>query len=255
MTTTLRGITYEMFCGQGSKKADDLGREIAETRRIAYLLADAEEQHESQIPHYRGQLEAIKTRTHDASVHLQRHVAHCTDGCKRATHGASFAARAADQMDRAPHRLKPDLPGATELAALLQQGQSVEGLAAVYDRHPHTLRGRVTAAGYSATTGLPNHREPVEKPQPTGLGDVLQIPPWVDQALCAQTDPDSFFPEKGGSTREAKSVCTNCIVAAECLDYAIDNDERFGIWGGLSERERRRIRKALNANLDNQEAS
>ena len=65
---------------------------------------------------------------------------------------------------------------------------------------------------------------------------------WRLDALCAETDPEAFFPEKGGSTREAKRVCTGCDVRAECLEYALSNDERFGIWGGLSERERRRLR-------------
>lgn len=66
---------------------------------------------------------------------------------------------------------------------------------------------------------------------------------WQDRALCAQTDPEAFFPEKGGSTREAKRVCSTCEVRSECLDYALANDERFGIWGGLSERERRKLKK------------
>lgn len=66
---------------------------------------------------------------------------------------------------------------------------------------------------------------------------------WQDRALCAQTDPEAFFPEKGGSTREAKRVCRTCEVRAECLDYALEHDERFGIWGGLSERERRRLKR------------
>jgi WhiB family redox-sensing transcriptional regulator len=65
---------------------------------------------------------------------------------------------------------------------------------------------------------------------------------WRLDALCAETDPEAFFPEKGGSTREAKRVCTGCQVRAECLEFALANDERFGIWGGLSERERRRLR-------------
>jgi WhiB family redox-sensing transcriptional regulator len=72
------------------------------------------------------------------------------------------------------------------------------------------------------------------------------LPPelaWQERALCAQTDPEAFFPEKGGSTREAKRVCMSCEVRAECLDYALAKDERFGIWGGLSERERRRVKK------------
>jgi WhiB family redox-sensing transcriptional regulator len=66
---------------------------------------------------------------------------------------------------------------------------------------------------------------------------------WQADALCAQTDPESFFPEKGGSTREAKKICTSCEVRSECLEYALSNDERFGIWGGLSERERRKLRR------------
>ncbi len=66
---------------------------------------------------------------------------------------------------------------------------------------------------------------------------------WQADALCAQTDPEAFFPEKGGSTRDAKKVCGACTVRAECLEYALESDERFGIWGGLSERERRRLRK------------
>lgn len=66
---------------------------------------------------------------------------------------------------------------------------------------------------------------------------------WQEYALCAQTDPEAFFPEKGGSTREAKNVCAACEVRAECLEYALANDERFGIWGGLSERERRKLKR------------
>lgn len=66
---------------------------------------------------------------------------------------------------------------------------------------------------------------------------------WQERALCAQTDPEAFFPEKGGSTREAKKVCLGCDVRGECLEYALQNDERFGIWGGLSERERRKLKK------------
>jgi WhiB family redox-sensing transcriptional regulator len=68
---------------------------------------------------------------------------------------------------------------------------------------------------------------------------------WQDRALCAQTDPEAFFPEKGGSTREAKKICLGCEVRSECLDYALAKDERFGIWGGLSERERRRLKRGI----------
>lgn len=68
---------------------------------------------------------------------------------------------------------------------------------------------------------------------------------WQERALCAQTDPEAFFPEKGGSTREAKRICQGCEVRDECLEYALANDERFGIWGGLSERERRRLKRGI----------
>ena len=70
-------------------------------------------------------------------------------------------------------------------------------------------------------------------------------PQWQEKALCAQTDPEAFFPEKGGSTREAKRICLGCEVKDDCLEYALANDERFGIWGGLSERERRRLKRGI----------
>jgi WhiB family redox-sensing transcriptional regulator len=66
---------------------------------------------------------------------------------------------------------------------------------------------------------------------------------WQDQANCLGVDPDLFFPERGASTREAKEVCRGCIVRADCLEYALSNGEKFGIWGGLSERERRKLRR------------
>ena len=78
--------------------------------------------------------------------------------------------------------------------------------------------------------------------------DLLGIAPeWQERALCSQTDPEAFFPEKGGSTREAKRICNRCEVRAECLEYALGHDERFGIWGGLSERERRRLKRRVAA--------
>ena len=66
---------------------------------------------------------------------------------------------------------------------------------------------------------------------------------WQDFANCKGADPDLFFPERGASTRQAKSICRECSVREECLEFAIVSSEKFGIWGGLSERERRKIRK------------
>jgi len=66
---------------------------------------------------------------------------------------------------------------------------------------------------------------------------------WQERANCLGVDPDLFFPERGASTKEAKQVCGGCEVRAECLEYALRHGEKFGIWGGMSERERRRIRR------------
>jgi WhiB family redox-sensing transcriptional regulator len=84
--------------------------------------------------------------------------------------------------------------------------------------------------------GVPGVRQRVQEDDDEALA-------WQSDSLCAQTDPEAFFPEKGGSTREAKKICGSCEVRDRCLEYALENDERFGIWGGLSERERRKLRK------------
>lgn len=85
------------------------------------------------------------------------------------------------------------------------------------------------------------------RPGPIDFLADLNDQPWAADAMCAQTDPDAFFPEKGGTTRSAKAVCRACPVRAECLNYAIEHQERYGIWGGLSERERRRHKAAPDA--------
>ena len=77
--------------------------------------------------------------------------------------------------------------------------------------------------------------------------NIITPPKWVTGAVCAQTDPESFFPEKGGATGPAKRICRRCAVRAECLDYALAHDERFGVWGGESERSRRRLRRTGGA--------
>lgn len=79
---------------------------------------------------------------------------------------------------------------------------------------------------------------------------------WLDRALCAQVDPDLFFPQKGADTRRPKSICATCSVQVECLDDALANNERHGIWGGVSERDRRKIQRFLtNTNTEHQESA
>ncbi len=66
---------------------------------------------------------------------------------------------------------------------------------------------------------------------------------WQEQALCAQTGADFFFPEPGSSVCEAKRICGLCEMRSACLEFALTNDERFGVWGGLSETERLSLRQ------------
>lgn len=70
---------------------------------------------------------------------------------------------------------------------------------------------------------------------------------WYADALCAQTDPEAFFPEKGGSVADARKTCAACDVREQCLQYALDNNERHGIWGGLNERDRRKVKRERKA--------
>ena len=78
----------------------------------------------------------------------------------------------------------------------------------------------------------------MEQPNDTDGGES-----WQMFANCLGVDTDLFFPERGASSKEANGVCQGCVVREDCLEYALANGEKFGIWGGLSERERRRIRR------------
>ena len=69
-------------------------------------------------------------------------------------------------------------------------------------------------------------------------------PKWMAEALCAQVDTDVFFPEQGASVQMAKQVCRRCNVQQECLDYAVEHKIIHGVWGGMADRDRRKIRRA-----------
>ena len=68
-------------------------------------------------------------------------------------------------------------------------------------------------------------------------------PEWWSRGRCAEVDPELYFPEKGASARAAKLVCRGCEVRAECLEHALAHGEEFGVWGGLSERQRRALKR------------
>jgi WhiB family transcriptional regulator, redox-sensing transcriptional regulator len=84
-------------------------------------------------------------------------------------------------------------------------------------------------------------------------GRVLQIVletaklKWMDEGLCAQVDPEIWFPEKGNPTAAAKAICRRCPSRQPCLQYALDNNIRFGVWGATSERQRRDMRPERSA--------
>lgn len=140
------------------------------------------------------------------------------------------------------------LPPTDELAEMLRDGHSTEDIAAIYSVAPTTVDAHLKRGGYHPRTGQPRDQVVDDTTDEVDLAAlVAKVFPgaWVADALCSQTDPDAFYPEKGGSTLDAKAVCAGCPVAAECLDYALANGERYGIWGGLSERERRKLERGL----------
>ena len=75
----------------------------------------------------------------------------------------------------------------------------------------------------------------------------MEIPgrEWTSEAECRGGDSDLFYPAQGGSVREAKQMCDDCLVQMECLEYAIDTREPGGIWGGLAKRNRDEVMRAM----------
>lgn len=72
---------------------------------------------------------------------------------------------------------------------------------------------------------------------------------WRDRGACLGSDPEKFFPEKGSPSKEAKRTCNEkCTVREQCLEYALQNDERFGIWGGLSTLQRMKLLQERQGN-------
>lgn len=67
--------------------------------------------------------------------------------------------------------------------------------------------------------------------------------PWTENAICAQADPEVWFPEQGRTAAEARRICANCPVAVECLEYALKHNIGHGVWGGFSERERNTMKR------------
>lgn len=73
--------------------------------------------------------------------------------------------------------------------------------------------------------------------------DLPRPPAWTERAACAETDPESFFPSDFDRGAAAKRVCAACSVVEQCLQWALDNDEKYGIYGGKSVQQRNQILK------------
>lgn len=65
---------------------------------------------------------------------------------------------------------------------------------------------------------------------------------WAEQGACRGSKSSLWFPEPGKNAPHALAICKECPVRAECLDYAMVNGERFGVWGGTTEKDRRKLR-------------
>lgn len=90
--------------------------------------------------------------------------------------------------------------------------------------------------------------EPAPLPEPVlvflrAVEPVVDDRAWMTDAACCGKPTELFFPSRGERDwMDGKELCAGCSVRAECLDYAVDNGIMFGVWGGLSEGERRRLR-------------
>lgn len=83
------------------------------------------------------------------------------------------------------------------------------------------------------------------------LTRALPVPAWHRDALCAQIDPELFFPLSEAESQTAREVCQSCPVVSECLEWALSQSNiEYGVWGGTTERERRAIRRQHGLLLD-----
>lgn len=253
-TITAVGATFTLHCTPSRRLASSLTFHRRELGNRVRACVDAEDRDEgpARLADLKTQIKTLRGRVRDDGLELARHVAHCTDGCTRTSHTQPGL----HTYDRAPHTLLPDLPPMADVATQLTQGATLDQVAATYQRTSDVIRIRLNRAGYDIH-GQPTTTTARPRPEPVPLQLHPTKPPdWAERSLCAQTDPEAFFPDKDGTTRHAKQVCAGCTVRAECLDWALTHHERFGIWGGLSERERRKVEAALHAQQqqDTQEA-
>lgn len=105
---------------------------------------------------------------------------------------------------------------------------------------------------------MAHQRVPLTSARLSGFDEAMREPREYENPLCAQSGGDFWFPEAGHGTASevlyARSICNNCEHQTECAEWAIHN-ERYGIWGGLTELDRKRIRKRLNIVVRREESA
>jgi len=82
------------------------------------------------------------------------------------------------------------------------------------------------------------------------LHESFETQPWWQQAACQAADENIFFVERGDSSLAARGICAGCIVQEPCLEWGVINKEPFGVWGGLSVRNRRKVSQTISAGAD-----
>lgn len=134
---------------------------------------------------------------------------------------------------------KAALPPAAQLLDMMEGGISRAELAAKFGVAETTITVRISDSGIREQ----RERERQRLELRARLADPWRPPEWMDQAECRNTlDPDAFFPENGPAPDWALEMCARCPVRAECLEYAHQNLEQHGLWGGLGARRRAIIR-------------
>lgn len=93
------------------------------------------------------------------------------------------------------------------------------------------------------------HRRTPQADQPGGHPGAFtpDQPPEFEDGLCREHDPDMFFPNKGEANKGARQVCGRCDIRELCLEWALEHNQRWGIWGGTTEAQRRRIKRERRA--------
>jgi WhiB family redox-sensing transcriptional regulator len=146
----------------------------------------------------------------------------------------------------------------TEVARLTMADYTAEQIAARTHVTPRTVqrdRNRARAAGVRLATTFVSAAYRTPRPRPPAPAELLAAAPapegnWRQRAGCRDEDPELFFPigTTGPAERqaeEAKAICRRCAVMADCLDWALDTGQEYGVWGGTGEDERRALNRRL----------